>query len=288
MKKFFERIYKLTTQGKWLYLAIWTLVIVLPLVYIWFDMPFKQGPPPGERMEKREGNPPPMPPNNLEGIPDFSQSQPPQRPDMGNGEMPPPKPNGMDAPPDMRNGEPPMDFHRIITKVLLTLLMIGGYGGVIYYYRQRQRELEQLKQEKSQSQETPPEPTTLLDDQQDSSPTPASVPEGDSNFIFVKSESRMVRIDIHKIRYAEAMSEYLRLFMEGEAKPVIALLSMKKLEERLPKNFMRVHRSYIVNLQKIQQIERGRIIMDKDTYIPISEGYKESFNQFLSEKAIEK
>ena len=110
----------------------------------------------------------------------------------------------------------------------------------------------------------------------------------ESHIIFVKSEYRMVRIDIHKIRYVEAMSEYLRLYMEGEPKPVIALLSMKKLEERLPQNFMRVHRSYIINLQKIQQIERSRIIMDKDTYIPVSDGYKDAFNRFLSEKALEK
>ena len=110
----------------------------------------------------------------------------------------------------------------------------------------------------------------------------------DSHIIFVKSEYRMVRIDIRQIRYVEAMSEYLRLYLEGETKPIIALLSMKRLEERLPQNFMRVHRSYIVNLQKIQQIERGRIVMDKDTYIPVSEGYKEAFNRFLSEKALEK
>ena len=112
--------------------------------------------------------------------------------------------------------------------------------------------------------------------------------DDDSNIIFVKSEYRMVRIDIPRIRYVEAMSEYLRFFLENEAKPVIALLSMKKLEERLPRNFMRVHRSYIVNLQKIQQIERGRIIMDKDTYIPVSEGYKDVFTQYMSGKSLEK
>lgn len=110
----------------------------------------------------------------------------------------------------------------------------------------------------------------------------------ESDIIFVKSEYRMVRIDMRQIRYVEAMSEYLRLYMEGEARPIIALLSMKKLEERLPQQFMRVHRSYIVNLQKIQQIERGRIVMDKDTYIPVSDGYKEEFTHFLNEKSLEK
>ena len=115
-----------------------------------------------------------------------------------------------------------------------------------------------------------------------------SQPEEDSDVLFVKSDYRMVRINIKKIRYVEAMSEYLRLFMDDDAKPVIALLSMKKLEERLPQYFMRVHRSYIVNLQKIQQIERGRIVMDKDTDIPVSDGYKDAFNRFLNEKSLEK
>ena len=118
-------------------------------------------------------------------------------------------------------------------------------------------------------------------------PTPAPTDE-DADVLFVKSEFSMVRIDIPNIRYVEAMSEYLRIFIEGKTRPVIALLSMKKLEERLPQNFMRVHRSYIVNLQKIQQIERGRIVMDKDTYIPVSDGYKEAFNRFLNEKSLEK
>lgn len=116
----------------------------------------------------------------------------------------------------------------------------------------------------------------------------APTTDEDNDVLFVKSEYRMVRIDISKIRYVEAMSEYLRIFLEGESKPVIALLSMKKLEERLPKHFMRVHRSYIVNLQQIQQIERGRIVMDKATYIPVSDGYKDAFNQFLSENSLEK
>ena len=122
----------------------------------------------------------------------------------------------------------------------------------------------------------------------DSAETDKPTSGEDNDVLFVKSEYRMVRINIKQIRYVEAMSEYLRIFLTDEPKPVIALLSMKKLEEHLPKNFMRVHRSYIVNLQQIQQVERGRIVMDKSTYIPVSDGYKDAFNQFLSENSLEK
>ena len=72
---------------------------------------------------------------------------------------------------------------------------------------------------------------------------------------YIKTEYKVVRISIKDIRYVEGMSEYLRIYVEGQPKPVIVLLSMKKMEERLPQStFMRVHRSYIINLKKIQEV----------------------------------
>ena len=108
----------------------------------------------------------------------------------------------------------------------------------------------------------------------------------DDGIIFVKTEYKVVSISISKIRYVEAMSEYLRLYLEDEPKPIVALLSMKKLEERLPQNFMRVHRSYIVNLQKIHEVTRGRILMDKKTYIPVGDSYKDTFNDYLEKRSL--
>ena len=72
--------------------------------------------------------------------------------------------------------------------------------------------------------------------------------------LFVKSDYKVVRIDIESIKYIESMSEYVRIYIEGKEKPVITLNSLQKLEARLPPHFMRVHRSYIVNLQKITEI----------------------------------
>lgn len=54
------------------------------------------------------------------------------------------------------------------------------------------------------------------------------------------------------------------------------------MEERLPTHFMRVHRSYIVNLRKITEIFRLRIIFDKNTYIPVDDNYKERFTEYIS------
>ena len=108
-------------------------------------------------------------------------------------------------------------------------------------------------------------------------PTPNTQPAT----LFVKTDYRMVKINIPDIRYIEGMSEYLKIYLEGEDKPIITLLSMKKIESRLPENFMRIHRSYIVNLHKIQEVNKNRIIMDAETFLPIGDMYKESFQQYL-------
>ena len=106
--------------------------------------------------------------------------------------------------------------------------------------------------------------------------------------IFLKTEYRIVKVNISDIRYVEAMSEYLKVYLQGEAKPIVTLLSMKKMEERLPDNFMRIHRSYIVNLNMMQEVNKNRIIMDADTYLPIGDMYKDTFQQYLDTKFLGK
>lgn len=105
--------------------------------------------------------------------------------------------------------------------------------------------------------------------------------ESNDDFLFIKSEYKLVRINFNDIQYIEGMREYVRIHLIGQ-KPVMTLLSMKSLEAKLPANkFMRVHRSYIVNLTKITTVERFRIIFDDKELIPVSENYKEKFQQFL-------
>ena len=102
--------------------------------------------------------------------------------------------------------------------------------------------------------------------------------------LFLKTDYRIVKVNIPDIRYVEGMSEYLKVWIEGEAKPIITLLSMKKIEERLPDCFMRIHRSYIINLDKIQEVNKNRVIMDADTYLPIGDLYKDAFQAYLDTK----
>ena len=107
--------------------------------------------------------------------------------------------------------------------------------------------------------------------------------------IFFKTEYKIVRVEINRIMYVESMSEYLKIYLVDEPKPLIVLLSMKKLEERLPvSTFMRVHRSYIINLKLIQEVNKNRIILNRDTYIPIGDNYREAFNNYLNTKFLSK
>ena len=112
----------------------------------------------------------------------------------------------------------------------------------------------------------------------------ASAVHADDDSLYVKSDYRVLRIQVSKIRYVEAMSEYLRIYVEGEPKPVTTLLSMKKMEEWLPDTFMRIHRSYIVNLQQVQEVNKNRVILDADTYLPIGDMYRDAFQQYLDKR----
>lgn len=102
--------------------------------------------------------------------------------------------------------------------------------------------------------------------------------------LFLKSDHRIINVNIPDIRYVEAMSEYLKVFLDEQPKPIITLLSMKKMEEYLPNYFMRIHRSYIVNLTKIQEVTKNRVTLDSDTDIPIGDLYKEAFQEYLNTK----
>lgn len=103
-----------------------------------------------------------------------------------------------------------------------------------------------------------------------------------SDHLFVKSEYKIMRIELSDIKYIESMHEYVRIHMANE-KPVMTLLSMKTIEEQLPREkFMRVHRSYIVNKEKIKVVERNRIIFDNNVYIPVSDQYKTVFQEFIN------
>jgi len=101
------------------------------------------------------------------------------------------------------------------------------------------------------------------------------------DYIFVKSEYKLMRILLSDIKYIESSNEYIQIYLIND-EPVTTLIRLKVIEEQLPKDkFMRVHRSFIVNLDRVKVIERNRIIFDHNIYIPVGDQYKESFQTFI-------
>ena len=114
-----------------------------------------------------------------------------------------------------------------------------------------------------------------------------SAPQG-AQSLFIKTDGRIVKILVKDIRYVEGMSEYLKIHLASQPRPIVALLSMKKLEDRLACNFMRIHRSYIMSWGEIQEVNKNRVILDESTYLPIGDLYKESFTNYINSRFLGK
>ncbi len=107
-----------------------------------------------------------------------------------------------------------------------------------------------------------------------------------NDFLFIKSDYKIRRINFSEIHYIEGLKDYVKIFLIGEKKPVLSLSTLKALEARLPaEKFMRVHRSFIVNLDTVKVIERNRIVYG-DVRIPVTDQYRENFQKFLDRNFI--
>ena len=107
--------------------------------------------------------------------------------------------------------------------------------------------------------------------------------ETNDKFLFLKSDYKIRRINFNDILYIEGMKDYVKVYLKNEPKPVLSINSLKAIESKLPESrFMRIHRSFIINLDKVEIVERSRIVFGK-VYIPVSDPYKNRFQQFLDE-----
>ncbi len=103
-----------------------------------------------------------------------------------------------------------------------------------------------------------------------------NTPQAQSGYISVKSEYRLVRIPIDDILYIEGLKDYIKIYIDGQSRPVITLMSMKAAEAALPQDkFMRVHRSYIANTDRIRIYEQGRIVYG-NSRIPVSDSCRQA------------
>ncbi|OFX41869.1 MAG: DNA-binding response regulator [Bacteroidetes bacterium GWA2_32_17] len=106
------------------------------------------------------------------------------------------------------------------------------------------------------------------------------------DYIFVKSEYKQIIIYLDDVLYIEGLKDYVKIYLKSDPKPILSIYSLKALEAKLPEaKFMRVHRSFIVNLSSIKTIERSRIVYGK-VYIPVTDQYKEKFQEYLSKNCL--
>lgn len=109
-----------------------------------------------------------------------------------------------------------------------------------------------------------------------------------SDSIFIKVDYRYIRVNLADIRFIRGYGEYLRIFVDKQKNPLVTLSSFAAIKNRLSENFLQVHRSFIVNMEHVQVIERNRIIMDEENYIPVGDSYKGAFQQYLTNHSIGK
>lgn len=121
---------------------------------------------------------------------------------------------------------------------------------------------------------------SAIDNEEDNEVTDQHAIASDS--MFVKADYKLVRIHFDQILYVEGLKDYVKIYLDGERRPVLSLTSMRAVEAALPKDkFQRTHRSFIVNLTKVNVLERGQIVFG-DKHIPVSDSYKDIVQNYFA------
>jgi DNA-binding LytR/AlgR family response regulator len=109
-----------------------------------------------------------------------------------------------------------------------------------------------------------------------------AAPEPEEEYLLLKVEYQLVCVAFKDILYIEGLKDYVKVYVQGNPKPILTLTSLKALEEKLPRRrFMRIHRSFIVSLEQIKAVTKNSVQIGAIT-ITVSDQYKEPFNQFFS------
>lgn len=108
------------------------------------------------------------------------------------------------------------------------------------------------------------------------------ISEPEEEYLFLKVEYQLVRVAYQDILYIQGLKDYVKVYLQSTPYPLLSLSSLKSLEEKLPgRRFMRIHRSFIVSLDRINALTKNSVQIGDKT-IAVSEQYKDAFNQFLN------
>ncbi len=111
------------------------------------------------------------------------------------------------------------------------------------------------------------------------------VPQPTDSF-FIKSDYKLLRIRFDDVLYVEGLKDYVKIYLSSQPKPILSLTAMHAVEKFLPPSvFMRTHRSFIVNMQKVTVLERGQIVFG-DKRIPVSDSYREAVQAYVGKSLL--
>jgi len=106
----------------------------------------------------------------------------------------------------------------------------------------------------------------------------------EKEYFFVKADYKLHQVRFEDVLYFKNVKDYIQIYQKDGSR-LMPLMSLKSIEAILPSNFMKVHRSFIVNLNEIKTVERSRIVFGKE-FIPVADNYKEEFNNFLAGRSV--
>lgn len=103
--------------------------------------------------------------------------------------------------------------------------------------------------------------------------------------LFFKMDYKTVRVAFDDIRYVESMSEYIKVHLVSQPVPLLVLYSLKRLAERLPEGrFLRIHRSYLINLSRLAETGRGTVVLDDASELPVGDLYRPALKAYLASR----
>lgn len=104
--------------------------------------------------------------------------------------------------------------------------------------------------------------------------------------LFVKSDYRLVRINLADLLYIEGLKDYVKIYTTDSPKPILSLTSLRVLESLLsPDRFVRTHRSHIVNMEHVKAVEKGQVLIGQK-YIPVSDSYRDRVNEYINRRLV--
>lgn len=132
---------------------------------------------------------------------------------------------------------------------------------------QRWYDLRQAQREKSELESTTGQPLT--------------------GYLFVKSDYKIIRVNFADILYIEGLKDYVKIYLASSQKPILSLSTMGSMEAALPPTgFFRIHRSFIVNMSRVNVMERGQIVFG-DKHLPVSDSYKDKVQDFINRNLLQ-